>query len=108
MTTQMTTQEPKQSFDAFYRSHYLEEHRNPINRRIHFASNCGVLLSLALAAKTKRWEFLASAVTLQVIPPFLGHVLFEGSHQSIERSPLFSALGSWRMFFEIVFGKQRL
>jgi len=97
-----------QGFEQFYRTVYLQEHRNPMNRRIHFASNCGVVASLLVALSTRRWGFAAAALGFQLVPPFLGHVFFEGSHQSVERSSLFSILGSWRMFLEFLTGRQRL
>lgn len=97
-----------EKFEEFYRETYLHEHTNRTNRWIHFLSNLSVLTCLSAAAVTQNWLFLAGAAFSQLVPPFLGHVFFEGSHQSVERSPLFSAMGSWRMFFDIIRGREKL
>ena len=37
-----------------------------------------------------------------------GHVLFEGVHEATSVSPLWAALGNWRMFGDILRGRERI
>lgn len=95
-------------FNHFYQEHYKHEHSNPVNRWIHFISNVLILVSLTLALAFWNWRFLLPALFFQLVPPFLGHLLFEGSHQAASISPLWSAMGNWRMFFDIVRGREKV
>lgn len=97
-----------QSFDEFYHHLYRHEHCHPANRWLHFLSNLGILLCLALAVASRSWSPLGVALFLQLVPPYLGHLLFEGNHQAAAGSPLWSALGNWRMFFDILRGRERI
>lgn len=98
----------RRTFDEFYRTVYLPDHADTRNRWVHFLSNIGAVTFLTLAAITWRWELFVVGVFLQLGPPYLGHIVFEGSHNSIDTSPIFSAMGSWRTTFEILRGRQRV
>ena len=95
-------------FDQFYHHLYRHEHSNPVNRWIHFLSNLSILTCLVLAVALWKWQFLIAALFFQLVPPYLGHVLFEGGHESAAQSPLWSAMGNWRMFLDIVRGRERV
>lgn len=96
------------SFDSFYQELYRHEHQNPINRWIHFLSNLAILACLTLAIARADWRFLPAAAFFQFVPPFFGHVLFEGVHEATSVSPLWAALGNWRMFGDILRGRERI
>lgn len=97
-----------QDFNHFYHDLYRHEHSNPINRWIHFISNVAIIVNLALAIVFWSWKFLPVALFFQLVPPYLGHLWFEGNHEAAAVSPLWSAMGNWRMFFDIVRGRERV
>lgn len=49
------------SFAEFY-PHYLEEHRNPTSRRLHFFGSLGTLGCLGMAVATLEWFWLPLAL----------------------------------------------
>ena len=55
MTAQTT--ERYQSFAEFY-PYYLQEHSNPVCRRLHYAGSLLVLAILAYALLTQQWLWL--------------------------------------------------
>lgn len=97
-----------QDFNHFYHHLYRHEHTNPINRWIHFLSNLTILTSLTLALVLWNYKLLLVALFFQLVPPYLGHLLFEGNHEAAAVSPLWTARGNWRMFFDIVRGKEKV
>jgi hypothetical protein len=97
-----------QTFEQFYQEIYRHEHHNPINRWIHFLSNLLILVNLSLALLLWDWRFLPVALFFQLVPPYLGHLVFEGNHEAAAVSPLWSAMGNWRMFFDIIRGREKV
>ena len=95
-----------QSFSEFYETVYLQDHAAPLNRWVHFLSNISALIFCALGAWFWSLPLFAMGVWFQLGPPYLGHLLFEKTHRSIDQSPLFAALGSWFTTYEILTGKQ--
>jgi hypothetical protein len=95
-------------FLAFYGTTYLADHAAPANRWVHFLANVSAMATLATGAALRSRDLLLLGVWFQLGPPYLGHILFEGSHNSIDRSWLMSALGSWYTTFEIVTGRQSI
>lgn len=93
-------------FLEFYREVYLPDHQAPLNRWVHFLSNLcaigGCLGGLALGSPV----LFALGVWFQLGPPYLGHLLFEKTHRSIDQSPVFAAVGSWWTTWQILTGRQ--
>ncbi|TZF90030.1 DUF962 domain-containing protein [Cognatilysobacter lacus] len=95
------------SFREFY-PYYLGEHRHPVSRRLHFAGSCGVLL-LALAAivlRDARW--LIAAPICGYGFAWVGHFFFEKNRPATFRHPLYSLMGDWMMFADVLRGRVRL
>ncbi|WP_102796484.1 DUF962 domain-containing protein [Bowmanella denitrificans] len=93
-----------QSFRDFY-PHYLKEHRNLICRRLHFI---GSWLVLALLA----YSLLSGVLwTLLLVPvvgygfAWVGHFFFEHNKPATFRYPLYSLMGDWVMFKDILLGR---
>ena len=92
------------SFESFY-SFYLTEHRNPTCRRLHFAGTFLVVLSFLAIVGTESWSFL------WVLPVFgygfawTGHFFFEKNRPATFRHPLYSLMGDFRMFYQILTGR---
>jgi hypothetical protein len=95
-----------QSFHEFYERVYLPDHASPLNRWVHFLSNVAALGFITAGIWFTSLHLFAVGVWCQLGPPYLGHILFEKTHRSIDQSPIFAALGSWYTTFQILIGKQ--
>jgi hypothetical protein len=92
------------SFKEFY-PYYLGEHRDAVCRRLHFVGSSVVLLLVALAV----WR--AEPVLLWWVPvagygcAWIGHFFFEHNRPATFRHPLYSLLGDWVMYRDMLTGK---
>lgn len=98
-----------ESFDAFYRNHFLAEHRHPANVALHMvgAVTSAALLVWAFAAGQPLWALAFPVV--HVVPGLVGHRLFERSAAvgdlRVGRTdfPLWwFIVGNYRLCFELV------
>ncbi|PYR79511.1 MAG: DUF962 domain-containing protein, partial [Acidobacteria bacterium] len=64
------------NFREFYPS-YLDDHRDPACRRLHFAGSAVVLLVLAAAAVTRDWRWLIVVPIVGYGFAWVGHFFFE-------------------------------
>lgn len=94
------------SFRQFY-PFYLGEHRNRISRRLHFIGSCGVLALLATAISTGRPWLLLAALVCGYGFAWVGHFFFEKNRPATFKHPLYSFMGDWVMFKDILIGKIR-
>lgn len=91
-------------FADFY-PFYLAEHRNRTCRRLHFVGSALVLVLLMTAI------IGGDVMWLWAMPPvgygfaWIGHAVFEKNRPATFRYPLFSLLGDWVMFKDIVIGR---
>lgn len=94
------------SFREFY-PFYLSEHANRISRRLHFIGSCGVLVLLALAiVQREPWWLLAMPVCGYGFA-WVGHFVFEKNRPATFRHPVWSLMGDWVMFKDILTGRIR-
>lgn len=94
------------TFREFY-PYYLAEHANPVCRRLHFVGSTLVLLVLAVAAGTRRWELLWLLPLLGYGFAWVGHYFFEHNRPATFTYPLFSLMGDWVMFRDMLVGRLR-
>jgi hypothetical protein len=94
-------------FRDFY-PHYLDEHRNPTCRRLHFVGSLLVLLVLALVLGRLLgpWWLLALPVIGYGFA-WVGHFFFEHNRPATFRHPWYSLLGDWVMFRDMLTGRIR-
>ena len=94
------------SFREFYPV-YLAEHANRTSRRLHFIGSTGVLalLGLALAQRNAWWLLAAPACGYGFA--WIGHFFFEKNRPATFRHPVYSFLGDWMMFGDILRGRIR-
>lgn len=95
------------NFDEFY-PYYLGEHADVRCRRLHFAGSCVVLIVLASAAFTGRLAWLWLAPVAGYGFAWIGHFVYEKNRPATFRHPLYSLMGDWRMFFDILRGRVTL
>ena len=94
------------SFAEFY-PFYLSEHSNRTSRRLHFVGSCGVLVLLAVAVATADARWVIGALACGYGFAWIGHFIFEKNRPATFRYPLYSFLGDWVMFKDILSGKIR-
>ncbi|HET6397342.1 MAG TPA: DUF962 domain-containing protein [Pseudoxanthomonas sp.] len=92
------------SFREFY-PFYLDEHRNRTSRRLHFAGSCGALLFLGLALWSGSAWWLPAALACGYGFAWVGHFFFEKNRPATFRHPVYSFIGDWVMFKDILTGR---
>ena len=94
------------TFREFY-PFYLGEHANRTSRRLHFAGSCGVLVLVALAIVDRNPWWLLAALVCGYGFAWVGHFFFEKNRPATFRNPVYSLMGDWVMFKDILTGKIR-
>lgn len=95
-----------QSFKDFY-PYYLAEHSNLTCRRLHFAGTWLVLAVIAYALVTGDlvWLWLMPVVGYGFA--WAGHFFFEHNRPATFKYPVYSLMGDWVMWKDILTGKIR-
>lgn len=95
------TYQKYQSFKDFY-VFYLTEHLNPTNRILHFTgTSIGVCL-LAYALVTQKFVFILFGFIAGYFFAWLGHFVFEKNRPASFKQPLYSLIGDWYMWFQLI------
>ena len=93
-----------ESFAEFY-PFYLSEHSDRTCRRLHFAgSSLALLCCVALIVTRNPWWLLAGIICGYGFA-WVGHFAFEKNQPASFKQPLYSLMGDWKMFWQIVTGK---
>ena len=92
------------SFTEFY-PFYLGEHRNAICRRMHFVGSTLVILAFVEAALSGDWRWLPPIPLLGYGFAWIGHFFFEKNKPATFRYPLYSLIGDWTMYRDMLTGK---
>ena len=92
------------SFREFY-PFYLQEHSNRTSRRLHFIGSCGVLVLVVLAVRELNPWWLLGALVCGYGFAWVGHFFFEKNRPATFRHPVYSFMGDWVMFKDILSGK---
>ena len=94
------------SFGHFY-PFYLSEHSNRTCRRLHFVgTSLGLAAVLTAAATLNFWWLLAGLVAGYAFA-WVGHFFFEKNRPATFSYPLYSFLGDWAMWRDMLFGRIR-
>ena len=92
------------SFADFY-PFYLGEHARRGTRRLHFLGSSLALLSLAmLAASGDPWWLLAAAVAGYGFA-WISHMTVEKNRPATFTYPIYSFMGDWVMFWQMLTGR---
>lgn len=94
------------SFSEFY-PFYLSEHSNRTCRRLHFAGSALVLVAFLYFIITLNWVALAALPVIGYGFAWAGHFFFEKNTPATFTYPLYSLIGDWVMFKNILMGKIR-
>jgi hypothetical protein len=94
------------TFGEFY-PFYLGEHANPTSRRLHFAGTSIALALLIAAVVTQRWWLAGAALVQGYAFAWVGHFFFEHNKPATFKYPGFSLMGDWRLWWDILAGRQK-
>ena len=94
------------TFGEFY-PFYLSEHQHPVCRRLHVTGSALVLLTLLVALVTARWGVLLLLPVIGYSFAWVGHIFFEKNRPATFTYPVYSLMGDWVMFKDVVTGKIR-
>jgi len=95
------------SFSDFY-PFYLSQHSNLTCRRLHFAGLSLVVLLFLYILVTGNWLLLLLLPVIMYGFAWTGHYFFEKNRPATFTYPLYSAIGDWVMFKDILTGKIRI
>lgn len=95
------------SFSEFY-PYYLSEHVNPINRRLHFFGSLLTIIVVLFVIFTQTWIALILVPILGYGFAWIGHYFVEKNKPATFTYPLYSLMGDWVMFKDILTGKMKL
>jgi hypothetical protein len=84
------------SFEAFW-PYYVAQHRDPVNRALHFLGTSLALATLAASATLTPWWALVVPLA-GYGPAWLGHFYFEQNKPATLRYPFWSLRGDLRMY----------
>lgn len=93
-----------QSFAAFY-PFYIGEHQNAVSRRLHVVGTALVILCL-IAGVLADWRWFLAAPVCGYAFAWVGHFFFEKNRPATFTYPLWSLMGDFRMFFEVITGRR--
>ncbi|HAU92097.1 MAG TPA: DUF962 domain-containing protein [Alteromonas sp.] len=100
----MTTTKRFTSFREFY-PYYLSEHQNVTCRRLHFIGSTLVLTLLILSLLTGQLMLLWLLPIAGYGFAWLGHFKFEHNKPATFHYPLYSLMGDWVMYKDILLGR---
>jgi hypothetical protein len=99
-----TTAKRYQTFTEFY-PFYLNEHRNTTCRRLHFFGSTIVIALIVAALVTQEWSLLWLLPVVGYGFAWVGHFFFEHNRPATFKYPLFSLMGDWVMFRDMITGR---
>lgn len=95
------------SFREFY-PFYLSEHADRRSRRMHFAGTTLILVLIALAIIFGNWNWLWLIPVAGYGFAWFGHFVYEKNRPATFKHPLYSLIGDWVMYFDILRGRVSL
>ena len=93
------------NFNDFY-PFYLSEHMDPICRVLHFIGTLGVIVIIALSLYNMKLLLLAPILGYGFA--WVGHFFFEKNTPATFTYPIYSFIGDWIMFKDIIIGKESI
>lgn len=86
-----------QTFEEFW-PYYLNEHRNPLNRALHFVGTAGAIAAVTTAAVTLNPLFIPAALVMGYGPAWIGHFIVERNRPATFTYPTWSLIADFKMF----------
>ncbi|MCO4798893.1 MAG: DUF962 domain-containing protein [Colwelliaceae bacterium] len=95
------------TFKSFY-PFYLSQHKNAICRRLHFIGSLLVLITIVYAIYYGDYKLLWLLPIIGYGFAWVGHFFFEKNKPATFTYPLYSLIGDWVMFKDILIGRINL
>ena len=92
------------TFAEFY-PFYLTEHSNRTCRRLHFVGTSLALVCLVTLIVTRDPLWLLYGLLCGYGFAWVGHFAFERNRPASFKQPLYSFMGDWKMYWQILTGK---
>jgi hypothetical protein len=92
------------TFAEFYPD-YLSQHSNRTCRQLHFVGSTLALLALLALVLTGALYWLPVALVCGYGFAWVGHYVFEKNHPATFKQPLYSFLGDWVMYWQMLTGQ---
>lgn len=89
------------TFGEFY-PYYLSEHSLASNKILHMCGSTFGLICLFFLAKTGAWYFFPLGLLIGYGFAWIGHYIIEKNRPATFKYPLYSFIGDWRMFFDVL------
>ena len=102
----MSQQQTFRNFAEFY-PYYLEEHSDTNCRRLHFIGSLLVILVALYAIVTAKFLYLLFLPVIGYGFAWIGHYGFEKNRPATFKHPLYSLMGDWVMFRDMLIGRIR-
>ena len=102
----MSQQQTFRNFADFY-PYYLEEHSDVNCRRLHFVGSLLVILVTLYAIVTAKFLYLLLLPVIGYGFAWVGHYGFEKNRPATFKHPLYSLMGEWVMFRDMLVGRIR-
>ncbi|WP_070886289.1 DUF962 domain-containing protein [Pseudomonas sp. D1-3] len=101
--------QPSERFNSFaeFYPYYLEEHRHPTCRRLHYVGSLLVLVVLGYALISGQWLWLLAVPVIGYGFAWVGHFAFERNRPATFQYPLYSLMGDWVMLKDMLTGRIR-
>lgn len=93
-----------QTFAEFYPS-YLSQHSNRTCRQLHFVGSTLALACAVMLIFTGNLYWLPAALLCGYGFAWVGHFAFEKNRPATFSQPLYSFLGDWVMYWQMLSGK---
>lgn len=95
------------NFKEFY-PFYLSQHENKVCRLLHFVGSMLVIVLISLSIFLSAYFYLLLCPIIGYGFAWIGHYFFEKNRPATFTYPLYSFIGDWVMFKDILFGNIRI
>lgn len=92
------------SFSEFY-PFYLSQHENQACRRLHFIGSTVILFLVLYILLTASWFLILFIPLVGYGFAWVGHFFYEKNKPATFTYPIYSLIGDWVMFKDILTGK---
>ena len=102
----LTKTKKYKNFNEFY-TFYLLEHKNKKNRILHFIGTILVLIIIIFSIIIPNFKLLILCPFIGYGFAWLGHFFFEKNKPATFTHPIYSLIGDWKMFYELLIQKEK-
>ena len=95
------------TFKDFY-PFYLSQHQNTTCKRLHFVGSSLIVFMLLYMVLNSAWQLIWTLPLIGYGFAWVGHFFFEKNKPATFTYPIYSLIGDWVMFKDILLGKLKL